>query len=97
MDPSTLPSMVRSSLLTMRPSTRSDFPTQAATRRSVKVVSSAIRHYLSAPRLDTHRSSAQDPRSMKRALVGLVLVVTAETNRAIERGHGAKGEDPGFL
>src|SRR5258705_8263094 len=89
--------MVRSSLLMMRPSTRSDFPTQAATRRSVKVVSSAIRHYLSAPRLDTHRSSAQDPRSMRRALVGLVLVVTAVTFGAIVRGQGTQGADPGFL
>src|SRR6185503_16087734 len=97
MDPSTLPSMVRSSLLMMRPSTRSAFPTQAATRRSVKVVSSAIRHYLSAPRLDTDRTSAQDPRSMRRALVGLVLVVTVASNGALVRGQGARAAHPASL
>jgi len=37
-EPSTLPSIVRSSLLTIRPSTRSAFPTHAATRRSEKAV-----------------------------------------------------------
>jgi len=34
---------------------------------------------------------------MKRALVGLVLVVTAASNGAIVRGQGANGADPGFL
>src|SRR6185436_7949475 len=107
MDPSTPPSIVRSSLLMMRPSTRRAFPTQAATRRSVKVVSSAIRNYgrrhaLTAikpqqriRRLGRSRGGGgQECVGMRHRVVGLALVIAAGTSGAAVRGQGGEA---GFL
>src|SRR6266498_4309617 len=95
MDPSMLPSMVRSSLLMMRPSTRSAFPIHAATRRSVNVgvsVGDDMAHYVSIRLLDTDSTSTENPRrletAMKRALCGLVLVIQADNSvRASGAGY----------
>src|SRR4051812_41690486 len=68
MDPSTLPSIIRSSLLMMRPSTRRALPTHAATRRSVKPdpVSDAISPCVSADHFQAPTPEVQLPRNTLR-------------------------------